>query len=72
MKTNAWSLHHPDSDACKTFAKSFCKSFGTPRVISRTDIAFMVQEIVSEAHSRPKDTNMIDLVYKYYKKLTGK
>ena len=34
-------------------------------MITRHDIAFMVQEIISECHSRPKGAEMIDLIDKY-------
>ena len=34
-------------------------------MITRHDLAFMVQEIISECHSRPKGAEMIDLIDKY-------
>ena len=34
-------------------------------MITRHDIAFMVQEIISECNSRPKGADMIDLIDKY-------
>ena len=37
-------------------------------MITRHDIACMVQEIISECHSRPKGAEMIDLINKYAKK----
>lgn len=39
--------------------------------IERIDIAFMVQEIISEAHTRKKGVDMSDLIDKYAKKFAS-
>lgn len=59
-----WSDNDPWNACLEQCKDSYAKE---PKLvpITRTEIAFMVQEVVSEAHLRPEGSEMIDLIDKY-------